>query len=84
MAFVARWNATIKPQMRLSRAAAELMAEETEGFSFAYLKELLISAMVRWIDAGDAMDEVMLAQIVVLREQMGTSKDRDKGGKRGR
>jgi hypothetical protein len=87
LAFVARWNATIKPEMRLSRTAAELMAEETEGFSFAYLKELLISAMVRWIDAGEAMDEVMLAQIVVLREQMGTGRDRDKtdkGGKRGR
>ncbi len=39
--------------------------------------------MVRWIDAGEAMDEVMLAQIVVLREQMGAGKDRDKGSKRG-
>jgi ATP-dependent 26S proteasome regulatory subunit len=71
-AYVAQWNETLRPALRLSPEVISFVAETTEGFSFAYLKELFLSAMMRWIglpEAG-AMDGVMREQVEVLREQM--------------
>ena len=45
----------------------------TEGFSFAYLKELFLSAMMQWI-AGDrsaSLDAVIIDQITRLQQQTG-------------
>ena len=50
---------------------AELV-EDTGGFSFAYLKELYVSAMVRWMHerrAGE-MRAHLRSQLRALREQM--------------
>ena len=48
------------------------MAEQTEGFSFAYLKELMLSSVMAWVrrPAAGAMDAVMAAQVELLREQV--------------
>ena len=48
------------------------ISERTEGFSFAYLKELFLSSMMRWIAKPEqgTMVQVMTGQINVLREQM--------------
>ena len=70
--YVAQWNASLQPALRLSEAAAAQIAEQTEGFSFAYLKELFLSAMMRWIATAQpgTMEQVMGEQVDVLREQM--------------
>ena len=72
LAYVSKWNHDLQPELRVSESGATGVARETEGFSFAYLKELFVSSMVQWMSDGGSgsMDEVMLAQAALLREQM--------------
>jgi hypothetical protein len=71
-AYLALWNDTLKPPLRLSEEGIGVIADQTESFSFAYLKELCLSAMMAWIASSEhpPMDEVMAAQVLTLREQM--------------
>ncbi len=72
-AYIARWNRSARPAMRLSAATVSRTAEQTEGFSFAYLKELFLSATMSWLArsaTGVAMDAVMGEQVALLRQQM--------------
>lgn len=52
-------------------------SEHADGFSFAYLKVLFLSATMRWIATPQpgAMDRVMAEQVAVLREQMASIED---------
>jgi SpoVK/Ycf46/Vps4 family AAA+-type ATPase len=70
--YIERWNEQLEPDLRLSNAGACGVARETEGFSFAYLKELCMASMVRWISGAHrrSMDEVMIEQTELLRQQM--------------
>ncbi len=72
LAYIVMWNATLKPALRISDEAAGKMSEMTEGFSFAYLKELFLSSMMRWIakPQQNTMEQVMSGQVDVLRDQM--------------
>lgn len=74
-AYIEMWNASLKPAVRLSEEGIAKFAEATEGFSFAYLKELFLSSMMRWIanPQQGAMEDVMAGQVTVLREQMVSS-----------
>jgi hypothetical protein len=58
--------------MRLSPDAVACVAARTENFSFAYLKELFLSATMRWMEAPGTQDmaAVLDAQVAVLRQQM--------------
>ncbi len=71
-AYIRLWNNTLNGEMRLSDTAITQVSERTEGFSFAYLKELFLSSMMRWMGAMEAgaMEKVMLDQVAGLREQM--------------
>jgi hypothetical protein len=71
-AYLALWNGSLKPALQLSEEGLRTIGEQAEGFSFAYLKELCLASTMRWLVAAQpgAMDEVMLAQVHVLREQM--------------
>ena len=62
----------------MSGAAAQQVVNETEGFSFAYLKELFVAAMVQWMSSGGhgSMDEVIISQTELLRAQMKSKKKR--------
>ncbi len=66
------WNAALKPALHLSDVATAQLAEMTAGFSFAYLKELFLSSMMRWIASpqAGAMGQLMADQVDILREQM--------------
>jgi SpoVK/Ycf46/Vps4 family AAA+-type ATPase len=70
--YITMWNDTLKDGMRLSDSVVTQIAELTDGFSFAYLKELCVSSMIRWMTAMEpgAMEKMMIEQIVGLREQM--------------
>jgi hypothetical protein len=72
LAYIVMWNATLKPALRISDEAAGKISELTEGFSFAYLKELFLSSMMRWIAKPEqnTMEQVMSGQVDVLRDQM--------------
>jgi AAA+ superfamily predicted ATPase len=68
-----RLRQRVKMPMRLSPDAVNRIIKITEGFSFAYLKELFLSSMVRWVGViGDniGIEEIMISQIGILKTQM--------------
>ncbi|MBD2358643.1 AAA family ATPase [Tolypothrix sp. FACHB-123] len=71
-AYITMWNDRLKPEMRLSPKAVTQIAIMTDSFSFAYLKELFLSAMIYWMGniSTNGIEEIMVTQITVLREQM--------------
>lgn len=86
MAYLVSWNQSLEPELRLSEPSLPKLVESTEGFSFAYLKELFLSSMMQWMseNATGRMDAVVLNRITVLREQMNdaNSKKRKKKAKK--
>ena len=77
-AYLEKWNEGLQPDMRMTEAGAAAVVGATEGFSFAYLKELLVSAMVQWISSTAgvvSMDGVVVEQAELLRSQMNTKKE---------
>jgi hypothetical protein len=72
--YLALCNETLEEELRLSPADVACLAEATGGFSYAYLKELFLSAMMDWIRSkGERpMVEVMLSQVETLLQQMVT------------
>jgi len=78
-AYIARWNNELQPELRLSEAAAAEVARQTEGYSFAYMKELFLSSMMQWMAATGSvsMDKILLSQGVQLREQMASGAKAD-------
>jgi hypothetical protein len=74
-AYIALWNDKLKTEMRLSENGVSQIVDLTGEFSFAYLKELLVSSMIRWMGvmATGGIEEIMIAQVAVLREQMNST-----------
>lgn len=76
LAYINMWNGSLKAALQLSDAGIAKLSELTEGFSFAYLKELFLSSMMRWIASEqkesqpEGMQQVMENQIDILRAQM--------------
>lgn len=66
--YLEKWNASQPPAMRLSDEGLARLAQRAKGFTFAYLKELMLSASLRWADEGvpgtmDAVAEVVLTTL---------------------
>lgn len=72
LAYITFWNDSLKPAMRLSGEVVTQIAGLTDGFSFAYMKELFVSSTIRWMNAMEAgaMEKFMLEQVDSLRSQM--------------
>jgi len=72
IAYINLWNNKLKPELRLSDPGAIQIAEITEGFSFAYLKELFLSSMMEWITNMEvgSMEKIVISQVKILQEQM--------------
>ncbi len=69
--YIALWNASLHDQMNLSEEAIAAIAQATQDFSFAYLKELFLSSIMRWMDVPEiGMDKVMFEQVGLLKKQM--------------
>lgn len=50
--------------------------QETQGFSFAYLKELVVSSLLSWLAASpQPFCDALSRQVVELRAQMSTGRD---------
>jgi SpoVK/Ycf46/Vps4 family AAA+-type ATPase len=80
--YARRWNELLRPETRLGDGLLSETAARTEGFSFAYLKELFVSSLMEWMNAGGAraMGEVVAERTARLIEQM---RDRAAGGGKG-
>ena len=71
-AYIEKWNGDLQAELRVSEGGAAKLVSATDGFSFAYLKELFVASMVQWMSEGRSrsMDDVLLAQTRLLRQQM--------------
>src|SRR5687768_6894554 len=72
LAYIRKWNGDLQAELRVSENGATTMVGATDGFSFAYLKELFVASMVQWMSEGRSrsMDDILLAQTDQLRKQM--------------
>ncbi|MBI5496813.1 MAG: ATP-binding protein [Deltaproteobacteria bacterium] len=72
--YLAAWNARLDPAMGITEAELDALAAQTHQFSFAYLKELYLSGMVRWVTqrTRGTMAALLDGQVHALREQMQT------------
>jgi AAA+ superfamily predicted ATPase len=77
--YIKRWNANLQADLRVSENGTSEVVRATDGFSFAYLKELFVASMVQWMSEGRrrSMDDVLLAETVLLREQMNDQTKRE-------
>ena len=75
-AYIALWNDKLEPTLRLSPADASALAEATAAFSFAYIQEVFVSSMMRWMATRDdgGIAHVAREQVDLLRAQMATRK----------
>jgi hypothetical protein len=76
-AFLARWTERLDPHLRLTDAQRDTLVEQTDGFSFAYLKELCLAAVLRWMKQrpADGLHPILVSQLEVLRAQMRSEDD---------
>ncbi len=79
-AYFVSWNKTLEARLRLSEEVVPKLVKETEGFSFAYMKELFLSSMMQWIAEGGegTMNKVMASRVPVLHAQMNTADKKKK------
>ena len=72
IAYIQMWNEQLKLPMRLSETNISQIAESTDGFSFAYLKELFVSTMMQWIETmtPGTMEQIIMSQVTVLKQQI--------------
>ncbi|HKQ80551.1 MAG TPA: ATP-binding protein [Blastocatellia bacterium] len=76
LAYVNYWNQKLQLELRLTEAEEVAVAECTDRFSYAYLKELFLSAMMEWIgnqgsgQVSGSMGETLLERASLLREQL--------------
>jgi SpoVK/Ycf46/Vps4 family AAA+-type ATPase len=77
VSYLRMWNDTLQEALRLSEPEIAHLAELTPGFSFAYLKELVLSSTMRWIACPQpgGMVMFMTAQAMALREQMSSLRE---------
>jgi AAA+ superfamily predicted ATPase len=75
-AYIRKWHDELQPEMRMSEVVTNSVVQKTEGFSFAYLKELLVASMMEWVSGGGStpMDQVIVAQTEFLLAQMNNKK----------
>lgn len=71
-AYAERWNASLEAPLRLDEAEVASVVEATDGFSFAYLKELFVSSLVAWFDRRETerLGAVVAAMAPKLRSEM--------------
>ena len=76
---------SLHPTVRLSEEVVEKIVQQTDDFSFAYLKELFLSATMQWMSTRvstleseqphqsvdpSSLDTIILEQVELLRAQM--------------
>jgi hypothetical protein len=71
-AYLKMWNEQQAAELRLTAGGIEAVAQGTDAFSFAYLKELCLSAVMAWMNrvGKTSMDEVAVSQAALLATQM--------------
>ncbi|MFO0906324.1 MAG: ATP-binding protein [Pirellulales bacterium] len=73
-AYLEMWHVRLVEETNWDAATIRELTTATEGFSFAYLKELVVSSLLRWMaDHSSGFALTLLTQAAELRGQMTTS-----------
>jgi AAA+ superfamily predicted ATPase len=77
MNFLKEFSQRFDESLQLDEDGLKLVGQQTEGFSFAYLKELYVAAAIRWFstDQHRAIVDVICEQTETLLAQMKTEWD---------
>jgi AAA+ superfamily predicted ATPase len=72
VAYLQLWNQKLKQAMQLSVEEIDKIATTSDNFSYAYLKELLLSASMVWVQkrTPGTMASIMAEQLEKLKTQM--------------
>jgi len=72
VAYLSLQNEKLGSQMRIPPHGIAEIEQLTDGFSFAYLKELFLSSVMRWVADREpgTMLAIMAEQVAKLRDQM--------------
>ena len=72
VAYLQLWNQKLKQEMQLSDQNIDAIAAASDNFSYAYLKELLLSASMVWVQQRQpgTMASIMSQQLEKLKTQM--------------
>jgi AAA+ superfamily predicted ATPase len=74
--YVEIWRHKLQGRVTISAAMAQRLVDGTDGFSFAYLQELFVSALLRIADGCNPdLDQNLSECLLTLREQMKTGRD---------
>lgn len=74
--YIEIWRQKLDGRIVISAAMVQTIVEGTDGFSFAYLQELFVSALLRIAERGDRnLDQSLVECLDTLREQMKTGRD---------
>ncbi len=73
--YLRTWSEKLHNDARLSEEVLLRITKQTKGFSFAYLKELVLSSLMQWVEnpTKGLMDTVMTERATKLLEQMKTT-----------
>ncbi|MCA9667969.1 MAG: AAA family ATPase [Myxococcales bacterium] len=74
--YLALWNERLDEALRFDGETVEWLGEQTEGFSFAYLKELVLSVLTRWMDSGEPTATLARAAHADLTAQLSAVRSR--------
>ena len=66
------WNERLETELKLSPDELSDLAAKSGNFSFAYLKELVLSGMMRWFEQRGSLHDSMVGQLDTLLSQMRT------------
>ena len=69
--FLDQWQQQLASETAWDASEVQSVAAVTEGFSFAYLKELVISAVMKWMhETSVRFEDVIMDQARILQHQM--------------
>ncbi len=80
LAFIRAWNGSLEAEARLEDPILAEVAGTTEGFSFAYLKELFLSSVMAWVAEDRPIADVVRDQVAALADQMRSTEAAGRAG----
>ncbi|MEM7557589.1 MAG: ATP-binding protein [Planctomycetota bacterium] len=72
--FLALWQKRLQDETDWQTEEIDALTEKTEGYSFAYLKELMVSALMEWMEKRQGnFSQLVIRHAEILRNEMSSS-----------
>ena len=74
--FLQQWQSQLSDKTEWTDEVVALLATDTKDFSYAYLKELVVSSLLAWLDEPEGkFEDCLVKQQQLLASQMRTPSD---------